>query len=117
MTSQTVINKLTKAGRKFDTCDNSRHVILYCKGCEKELGEFDMIYESHESHLYCYECAKKYEKTVPYEIEGLDGSKVIEDNGTFVKVYYEESMCYEIKKCYFTKKGRYIKYHGKKWYL
>ena len=54
---------------------------------------------------------------VQSEIEGLKGSKVVEDHGTFVKVYYAEPMCYEIKNCYFTKKGRYIKYRGKRWYL
>ena len=116
-TDQAIIDKLIKAGRKFDTCDNWRHAILYCKGCGEKLGEFDLIYESHESHLYCHECVEKYEKPVPYEIKGLEGSKVVKDCGTFVKVYYAEPMCYEIKNCYFTKKGRYIKYHGKRWYL
>ena len=116
-TDQSIIDKLIKVGRKFDTCDNWRHAILYCKGCDKKLGEFDLIYESHESHLYCHECAEKYKKPVPYEIEGLKGNKVVEDHGTFVKVYYAEPMCYKIKNCYFTKKGRYIKYHGKRWYL
>lgn len=116
-TDQAIIDKLKKAGRKFDICENWRHVILYCKGCGVKLGEFDMFYESHESNLYCHDCAKKYEKSVPYEIEGLEGSKVVQDNGTFVKVYYAEPMCYEIKNCYFTKKGRYIKYRGKRWYL
>ena len=53
----------------------------------KKLGEFDLIYESHESHLYCCECVKKYEKPTPYEIEGLEGSKVVKDYGTLVKVY------------------------------
>lgn len=116
-TDQTIIDKLIKAGRKFDTCDNWRHAILYCKGCGEKLGEFDLIYESHESNLYCHECAEKYKKPVPYDIKGLEGSKVVKDCGTFVKVYYDEPMCYKIKNCYFTKKGRYIKYHGKRWYL
>lgn len=116
-TDQSIIDKLKKAGRKFDICDNWRHAVLYCKGCGEKLGEFDLIYESHESHLYCHECAEKYKKPVPYEIEGLKGNKVVEDHGTFVKVYYAEPMCYKIKNCYFTKKGRYIKYHGKRWYL
>lgn len=116
-TDQAIIDKLKKSGRKFDICDNWRHAVLYCKGCGEKLGEFDLIYESHESHLYCHECAEKYKKPVPYEIEGLKGNKVVEDHGTFVKVYYAEPMCYKIKNCYFTKKGRYIKYHGKRWYL
>lgn len=117
MTDQTIIDKLKRAGRKFDTCNNWRRAILYCKNCGKKLGEFDLIYESYESHLYCCECVKKYEKPTPYEIEGLEGSKVVKDYGTLVKVYYAESMRYEVKNCYFTKKGRYIKYHGKRWYL
>ena len=116
-TDQAIIDRLKKAGRKFDTCDNWRRAILYCKGCGEKLGEFDLIYESHESHLYCCECVKKYEKPTPYEIEGLEGSNVVKDYGTLVKVYYDESMRYEVKNCYFTKKGRYIKYHGKRWYL
>ena len=116
-TDKAIVDKLIKAGRKFDTCDNWRRAILYCKGCGEKLGEFVLIYESHESHLYCCECVKKYEKPTPYEIEGLKGNKVVEDHGTFVKVYYAEPMCYKIKNCYFTKKGRYIKYHGKRWYL
>lgn len=116
-TDQTIIDRLKKAGRKFDTCNNWRRSILYCKSCGKKLGEFDLIYESHESHMYCNECAEKYKNPVPYEIEGLKGSKVVEDHGTFIKVYYDESMCCKIKNCYFTKKGRYIKYHGRRWYL
>lgn len=116
-TDQAIIDKLKKAGRKFDICDNWRHAVLYCKGCGEMLGEFDLIYESHESHLYCHECVERYKKSVPYDIKGLEGSKVVKDCGTFVKVYYAEPMCYEIKNCYFTKKGRYIKYHGKRWYL
>ena len=116
-TDHAIVDRLKKAGRKFDICDNWRHVVLYCKECGKKLGEFDLIYESHESHMYCRECAQKYKKPVPYEIEGLKGSKVVKDHGTFIKVYYDESMCYKIKNCYFTKKGRYIKYHGKRWYL
>lgn len=116
-TDQAIVDRLKKAGRKFDICDNWRHAVLYCKGCGEKLGEFDLIYDSLESHLYCRECAEKYKKTVPYEIEGLKGSKVVKDHGTFIKVYYDESMCYKIKNCYFTKKGRYIKYHGKRWYL
>lgn len=116
-TDHAIVDRLKKSGRKFDICDNWRHAVLYCKGCGEKLGEFDLIYESHESHLYCHECAEKYKKPVPYEIEGLKGNKVVEDHGTFVKVYYAEPMCYKIKNCYFTKKGRYIKYHGKRLYL
>lgn len=116
-TDHAIVDRLKKSGRKFDICDNWRHAVLYCKGCGEKLGKFDLIYESHESHLYCHECAEKYKKPVPYEIEGLKGNKVVEDHGTFVKVYYAEPMCYKIKNCYFTKKGRYIKYHGKRWYL
>lgn len=116
-TDHAIVDRLKKAGRKFDICDNWRRAILYCKGCGEKLGEFDLIYESHESHLYCNECAEKYKKPVPYDIKGLERSKVVKDCGTFVKVYYDEPMCYEIKNCYFTKKGRYIKYHGKRWYL
>lgn len=62
----------------------------------RKLGEFDLIYESHESHLYCCECVKIWKPT-PYEIEGLEGSKVVKDYGTLVKVYYAESMRYEVK--------------------
>ena len=36
-TDQAIIDKLKKAGRKFDTCENWRHAILYCKGCGEKI--------------------------------------------------------------------------------
>lgn len=46
-TDHAIVDRLKKAGRKFDICDNWRHAVLYCKGCGEKLGEFDLIYESH----------------------------------------------------------------------
>lgn len=37
MTCQEIINRLTKAKRKFDVCENHRHAILYCKNVELNL--------------------------------------------------------------------------------
>lgn len=115
MTCQEIINRLTRAKRKFDVCENRRHAILYCKKCGAKLGEYDLIYESHESHALCGNCVDEYKKEMPIVLN--DNVTVTKDCGSFVKVFYKDTMQYELKQCYFTRKGRYFNYHGKRLYV
>lgn len=112
MTCQEIINRLTKAKRKFDVCENHRHAILYCKKCGAKLGEYDLIYESH---ALCGNCVEAYKKKVPIVLN--DNVTVTRNYGIFVKVFYKDTMQYELKQCYFTRKGRYFNYHGKRLYV
>ena len=60
-------------------------------------------------------CANEYKKEVPIVLN--DNVTVTSDCGSFVKVFYEDTQQYEIKQCYFTRKGRYFNYHGKRLYV
>ena len=114
-TCQKIVERLTKTKRKFDVCDNWRHAILYCQSCGDKLGEFDMFYDSHESHKFCAKCVSKYIKKTPFDIN--KSITVLEDNGTTIVIRYEQLRQEEYKQCYFSSKGRYIKIKGKRHYI
>ena len=115
MTSDAIIDQLNKHKRKFNVCENWRHAELFCIGCNKSLGEHDMIYESDEALKYCSECCKKFIKEVPRVIN--DDTKILEDYGNTVLVRYEKIRDEEIKTCYFSSKGRFIKIKNKRCYI
>lgn len=114
-TCKVIREKLEKAKRKYDVCDNRRHAVLYCIECGKRLGEFDMFYESHEAHKYCGNCAKKF--ILPTPIILSESMSILTDFGTSVLLRYENIRQEEIKQCYFSKKGRFIKIKSKRVYF
>ena len=114
-TCKEIRDKLEKAKRKYDVCDNWRHAVLYCVECGKTLGEFDMFYESQEAHKYCFDCVKKF--VLPTPIILSETMSVLTDFGNSVLLRYENIRQEEIKQCYFSSKGRYIKVKGKRVYL
>lgn len=116
LNTKTVVKiKSCHSGVTKRVCENHRHAILYCKKCGAKLGEYDLIYESHESHALCGNCVDEYKKEVPIVLN--DNVTVTKDCGSFVKVFYKDTMQYELKQCYFTRKGRYFNYHGKRLYV
>lgn len=115
MTCGEIADKLDKAKRKYDVCDNWRHAILYCVECGKRLGEFDMIYESHESHKYCHDCIGRFILPTPFFLS--KSLTVLDDYGDHILLRYEILRLEETKQCYFSNKGRYIKIKGRRLYL
>nr|WP_024835514.1 hypothetical protein [Clostridium sp. 12(A)] len=115
ITSSYIIDKLTKAKRKFKAVENWRSAELFCIGCDKSLGAHDLIYESHESLKYCGGCIKQLIKETPIKLS--DGLTILEDYGLSVVLRYEELRQEETKQCYFTSKGRFIKIKSKRWYI
>lgn len=114
-TCDLIRNRLEKAKRKYDVCNNRRHAVLYCIECGKRLGEFDMFCDSHEAHKYCCDCVKKF--ILPTPIVLSENMSVLSDFGSSVLLRYEKIRQEEIKQCYFSKKGRFIKVKGKRNYL
>ena len=114
-TCKEIRDRLEKAKRKYDVCDNWRHAVLYCVECGKRLGEFDMFYESHEAYKYCCDCVKNFVLATPIILS--ETMSVLKDFGNSVLLRYENIRQEEIKQCYFSKKGRYIKVKGKRVYL
>ena len=105
------IEKLTKAGIKFSETNppHDRRAILYCRKCSKPIGEFDVFYDSLDTHYYCKKCIKKYAKETPYKI--TDNVEVLFDNGATVQIKYTGGFYPEIvvdRICHFNKKGRFI---------
>lgn len=115
VTCKDIINKLTKANRKFDVVDDWRNAVLYCVQCKKRLGEYDMYYHSHEALKYCSDCAKQFVKEVPRVI--TEKITILEDYGTTVMIRYEDIRHEEDKVCYFSSKGRFVKIKGKRLYI
>lgn len=113
-------DKLNKAGRKWEECPDYipyRYAYLFCTKCGANIGKYDIVRTDLNSVKYCAECAKEFIKETPYEIEI---GTVIKDCGLDVVVRYNNSpydMIHLKKCCYFCKKGRYIKYKGKRYYL
>lgn len=88
---------------------------MYCVDCGKRLGEYDLFYESQESHKYCEDCVKKFVLNTPIVLS--ETMSVLNDFGSSVLLRYESERQEEIKQCYFSNKGRYIKVKGKRIYL
>lgn len=74
-----------------------------------------MFYESHEAHKYCVDCVKKFILNTPIILS--ENMSVLRDFGSSVLLRYEKIRQEEIKQCYFSKKGRFIKIKGKRVYL
>lgn len=111
-----IVDKLTRAKRKFDACDDPRHAVLYCKKCGKRIGEYDMFLYSQDSLMYCYDCLKLFIKEVPFLIEDKN-IVVLKDEGRIVKIFYQDSEYIGWKTCHFNSKGRFITCKGSRIYL
>ena len=113
-------DKLNKAGRKWEESPDYipyRYAYLFCVKCGIRLGRYDIVCTDLDHTKYCFECAKEYIKETPYEIPI---GTVIRDRGLDVVVQYKNGyydMLQLEKYCYFGKRGRYIKYKGKRYYL
>lgn len=109
-------NKLIKFKRKFKPI-SYREVELFCKTCEKSLGNFDIVTTNLESYVYCDKCMVNFIKDVPNKSnEYFD---IVQDFGNEVVIrYYKDIRVYdEVKICYFNQKGRYIKVKNKRYYI
>lgn len=113
-------NKLIKSGRKWSETDYMpyRYAVLYCECCGKDLGKHDIVCTNLQTNMFCGECVRTYVKEVPYNVS--DNIIVTADYGSLVSVKYIDGYYPEIivvKDCYFSKKGRFIKVKGKRYYL
>lgn len=118
------IEKLVKAGIQFSETNppHDRRAILYCRQCCEPVGEYDVLYDSLDTHYYCKKCIKYFIREVPYNI--TDNIEVLFDNGASVQLkytggYYPELVVDRI--CHFNKKGRFITikrgYRSKRYYI
>lgn len=120
-TSGGIINILTKAKRKFgvinieDNWTENEYAELFCVECDNSLGKCELHYSSHECYKYCFDCVKRFIKSVPIKL--AEDMTILEDSGNSVVLRYEDIRQEEYKQCYFTSKGRYIKIKGKRYYL
>ena len=117
---KSVESKLIKSGRKWSECDYIpyRFAELYCEGCGKRMGHFDIACTDLKTYMYCAECVKPFIRETPFCLD--QNIQVVSDYGGYVKVKYYGDYIHEMvvsKICYFNKKGRYIKVHGKIYYL
>lgn len=113
-------SKLIKSGRKWSECDYIpyRFAELYCESCGEKIGRFDIVCKDLKTHMYCAECVKPFIRKTPFCLD--QNIQVVSDYGGYVKVKYYGDYIQEMvvsKICYFNQKGRYIKVHGKVYYL
>lgn len=113
-------NKLIKSGRKWSESDYIPYRIaeLYCESCGESMGLFDIVCTDLKTHMYCAECVKPFIRGTPFCLD--KNIQVVSDSGGYVRVKYYGDYIQEMvvtKICYFNKKGRYIKVHGKIYYL
>lgn len=105
------IEKLVKAGIQFSETNppHDRRAILYCRKCSDPIGEYDVFYDSLDTHCFCKKCIKDFIRETPYSV--TDNIDVLFDNGATVQLkytggYYPELVVDRI--CHFNKKGRFI---------
>lgn len=113
-------DKLNKSGRKWKPSKDYlpyRCAELFCEECGVSLGIYDIPCTNLDAAKYCKICVQKYIKTTPIEL--LCGT-IVGDYGGSVRLkynnHYYDTLIVE-KICYFSKKGRYIKVKGKRFYI